>query len=102
MIDCSGLDTACRVYQVLTANRCAGLGACKTANDPAACTEYSDLPCADGGVTQQDGGGTQPGPDGGTTGDKSGGCRAAPRGPANGFVGLALLALGLGVARRRR
>ena len=43
VIDCSGLDTSARVYQDLTAGRCAGLGLCKSPNDPATCTIYTDL-----------------------------------------------------------
>jgi hypothetical protein len=45
VVDCSRLDTACRIYQDLTANRCAALGLCKTANDPATCNVFTDLRC---------------------------------------------------------
>jgi hypothetical protein len=99
-ITCGGLDTACRSYQDLTANRCASLGTCKVANDPATCTAYTDLPCADGGTAHEDGG--QPGQDGGTTGNKSGGCSAARRTSSNGLVALLAVALLLGRRGRRR
>jgi|WetSurMetagenome_2_1015567.scaffolds.fasta_scaffold92415_2 hypothetical protein len=46
VIDCSRLDTRCRVYQDLIGNRCAGLGVCKAANDPATCNLYTNLPCS--------------------------------------------------------
>lgn len=45
VIDCSGLDTACRIYQDLTASRCAALGMCKSANDPATCNLFTALRC---------------------------------------------------------
>jgi hypothetical protein len=99
-IACGGLDTTCRAYQNLTANRCASLGACKPANEPAACAEYTDLPCDDAGPAQEDSGGPQPGEDAGTTASKSGGCRAA-RGAGSAGGGLLLL-LPLALRRRRR
>jgi hypothetical protein len=108
IVECSALDTTCRVYQDLTANRCAGLGTCKAPNDPATCSVYTNLPCADAGTPQQDGGtavqdgGTSPGQDGGTTGNKSGGCSAAPSlGPRDGGWLLLILAAPLLVWRRR-
>ena len=100
-ISCDGLSTTCRVYQDLTSNRCAALGACSTPNDPATCTAYTDLPCTDGGQLAQDSGGIQPGEDGGTTGNKSGGCSTAPGTTPTGAGLLLLLALSL-VGRRRR
>lgn len=42
VIDCSGLDSPCRKYTDLGANRCATLGTCKQANDPAVCVIYTD------------------------------------------------------------
>jgi hypothetical protein len=45
VVSCQGLSTTCRTYRDLTANRCAGLGQCKAANDPATCTAFTDLPC---------------------------------------------------------
>lgn len=42
VLDCNGLDSPCRKYQDLRANRCASLGVCKTANDPATCTQYTN------------------------------------------------------------
>jgi hypothetical protein len=96
-IECSDLDTACRSYQGLTANRCAALGTCKAANDPATCTEYSDLPCTDAGAPA-DGG--PPGRDGGETPGGSSGCSCHASGTAQ--AGLLPLVLGLFVACCRR
>jgi len=45
VISCIGLETHCRVYSDLTANRCAALGSCKADNDPATCTIFTDIPC---------------------------------------------------------
>jgi hypothetical protein len=103
-IDCSGLDTACRIFQDLTSNRCAALGACKTDNDPATCTSYTDLECADGGPLRDAGPAPQDAgaaPQDAGTGGKSGGCRAAPgAGPARGGM-LLLVVMALAVTRRR-
>lgn len=43
IVDCSGLDTSCRSYRDLTANRCAALGSCKQPNDPATCVNFANL-----------------------------------------------------------
>lgn len=43
VVDCSGLDTDARVYHDLTGSRCAALGVCKAANDPATCELYTEL-----------------------------------------------------------
>jgi MYXO-CTERM domain-containing protein len=96
-IACGGLSTACRAYQDLTANRCAALGTCKSANAPASCTSWSDLPCTDGSVPVGDGG--QPDGNGGTGGGGGGcGCATAPI-PGGGVAALALLLIA--VFRRR-
>jgi hypothetical protein len=109
VIECDGLDTACRSYRDLTANRCAALGFCHTANDPAACVVYDDLPCADGGPATADG--PPPteagGPDAGD-GNPSGGCAAArgtggpePLEPLV-LLGAVLVVTVVGRAARRR
>jgi hypothetical protein len=99
-IDCSGLDTLCRIYDDLTANRCAALGTCKEPNAPATCTLYTDQSCSDGGIVQADGG--HPQVDSGTEpGDKSGGCRVGGRDPAAGAP-LLLAAVAWAWRRRRR
>jgi len=43
-IDCDGLDNACRDYHNLTGERCDAFGSCKKPNDPATCTQYTDIP----------------------------------------------------------
>ncbi|MCA9667161.1 MAG: hypothetical protein KC503_16295 [Myxococcales bacterium] len=99
VIDCDQLDTTCRDYQDLDAERCAAFGQCKAANDPATCTKATDLPCGDGGA----------GGDGGASGDgatgagDSGGCscRVAAR-PDGSLAVLSLLALVALLRRRRR
>jgi hypothetical protein len=45
VIQCSGLDTSCRIYHDLISDRCAALGACKSDNDPMTCDYYTNLPC---------------------------------------------------------
>ena len=45
LIDCDKLDTACRDYRDLTADRCASLGQCKLPNAATSCTKYTDLQC---------------------------------------------------------
>lgn len=42
-VTCQGLNSYCRKYQDIEANRCAGAGACKAANDPATCVNYTVL-----------------------------------------------------------
>jgi MYXO-CTERM domain-containing protein len=96
-IDCSGLDTRCRTYEDLTASRCATLGACKAPNDPATCTEWTDLSCTDGGVPTGDG---AAGGDAGTGGG-GGGCGCVAGRDAPGLL-VATLLLGLLAPRRRR
>jgi MYXO-CTERM domain-containing protein len=85
-IECSGLDTACRSYAALTTDRCASVGTCKPANDPAGCTQFTALSCPDGGADGGGGGGCS--------------CAAAP-GPPGLALALVLL-VGLTRARRRR
>jgi hypothetical protein len=102
---CTALNTDCRAYQNVTTNRCAALGACKLPNASATCTQYTDLPCTDGGMDAPPEGGPQH--DAGTDADgpsgspKSGGCTAAPQAPAFGSA-LATLLLGLALAGHRR
>ena len=94
------LGEACREYQDLTASRCAGLGACKTPNDPATCTAYTDRECADGGTAQSDAGG--PGQqDAGTGGGTSSGCTAA-RGAGTPWPLLVTALLAVCARRRSR
>ena len=54
IIDCDSLDTKCRDYHDLTANRCDSLGSCKQANSTATCTSYTDI-CNDAGVVMDRG-----------------------------------------------
>jgi len=54
IIDCDKLDTKCRDYHDLSANRCDSLGSCKTANTTATCTKYTDI-CNDAGVVMDRG-----------------------------------------------
>jgi len=121
VIDCDKLDTKCRDYHDLTANRCDSLGSCKTANTTTTCTKYTDV-CTDAGPrdlgtpdrgTALEGGanpdstvGKEAGltPDKGTTsppadGSADDGCSVAPRtSPPE----LLILLLGLGFLVRRR
>jgi hypothetical protein len=43
VVSCQGLSNYCRKYEDLQAGRCAALGVCKSANDPATCTVYRDF-----------------------------------------------------------
>jgi hypothetical protein len=43
VIQCKGLDSPCRQYHDLSANRCDGPNVCKTANNPLTCTQYVDF-----------------------------------------------------------
>jgi MYXO-CTERM domain-containing protein len=101
-VDCSALDTACRVYHDLTTNRCASLGACRSDNDPAACTSWTDRPCTDAGTPIGDGGGQpEAGGDGGT-GDGSGGSCGCASSRQSGGLATFLAALGVATMRARR
>ena len=105
-IDCDKLDTKCRDYHDLTANRCQSLGSCKTANTTATCTKFTDL-CSDGGTKDlgqsADKGTTHPKVDQGVkppADDESGcNCRVAADGNPPGLT-LFLVLIGW-VARRR-
>ena len=88
VIDCDKLDTSCRDYHDLKANRCGSLGVCKRPNDPGDCVAFSDLcPGSDAG--------TAPGP--GATEEPESGCRvgAAPAGGDGLFLLVILTILAL-------
>jgi len=74
-IDCDLLDTKCRDYHDLTAERCDSFGKCKAQNDPKTCTLYTTLPCSEAGLADL-GADVTPVPDKGTDPQKSdeGGC----------------------------
>ena len=117
IIDCDKLDTACRDYRDLTADRCDALGQCKAANSNSSCTSYTDLSCdagaADATPARDLGAGadTSPAADRGAGADlkiqgdqPEAGCNCqAGRspGPGGGAL-LLLLAACLGRAARRR
>jgi len=118
VIDCSGLDTSCKTYQDLTANRCASPGACKTKNTSAACTIFTSTCAPDGGAggstgSAGNGGGGSGGASGtagtngkdggaGTGGGGGGGCGCALGGSQSAGSLTALLALACVIITRRR
>jgi MYXO-CTERM domain-containing protein len=106
VIECSGLDRECRVYDDLSSDRCQGIGVCKSPNVEAACTSWRDTCAADGGAGGDGGagrgdGGTGSETDGGGGGGGGSGCGCvASGGPGGGVLGALLVAVA--VARRRR
>jgi hypothetical protein len=107
IVDCDGLDSACRDYRDLRAKRCSGFGVCKAPNDLGTCTDYDVLPCPDGG-NAHDAAST----DAANTGDtsagpsqppKSTGCGSCALAPSHGRGGLAVsvLLVCLGLRRHR-
>lgn len=74
VIDCDGLDTTCSDYQDVQSKRCASVGACKTPNTTATCTNVTNLclPDAGSGAGGSTGAGGAGGNDGGAPADASG------------------------------
>ena len=118
VVDCDLLDTSCRDYRDLQTRRCASLGVCKLANQPATCSDVIDNCPADagaGGAPAADAGGGAggtggasgaPADGGGATTGKGGGggCGCAvdgAQGPASPLA-WTLLAAAAALARPRR
>ena len=110
VIDCDKLDSKCRDFQDLTAERCASFGSCKAANDAKGCVRYTEL-CGDSGVQHDAKAARDTGPqkEAGPRADRGAapvaaddsGCGCAAAGPSDAAWLMLLLGLALSLRRRR-
>ena len=104
VIDCDKLDTKCRDYQDITADRCDSFGSCKAANDSKACTKYTALVCGDAttpdlGPRSDQSTGPDQGSADGQEQDTGCSCRISGSGGTDGGLVLLLMVLSLGLLR---